>query len=162
MQACFLNGHSTKALSLLDRIFEDGLCPDRKTYGALVRGFLYMGQLDKAVEWVQRACQGESPVGVDSQCFEDVVARLKGHNETASALRKLVEETWHRQQIHPQLGSEMKATVRSGRENRKERSPTEAPKVRAAKQGKRRSFSESSPSMLISTAASAPCSTATS
>merc|ERR1719336_3105898 len=124
IQACFQNRQPAKALSLLDRILEDGLCPDEKTYVALVRGHLQMGLLDSAVELVQRACQGASPAGVDSQCLQDVVAKLGMRSELAKALRQQVGEVWqHRQQVRGRQATftsrrdKMMTTVRGGKGN---------------------------------------------
>jgi pentatricopeptide repeat protein len=159
MQGSFQNKQPAKALLLLDRMSEYGLCPDQKTYRVLVLGHLHMGQIDKAVEWVESACQGESPVGVDSQCLKNLLCRL-GCSEKAADVKKLVKEAWHRQQVrgrqaaHAQLGSEMKATSRSGTDSSKESysgsedansqvlSVAEARKVQAAKPCKRLPFPE--------------------
>eukprot|EP00419_Tripos_fusus_P047284 CAMPEP_0172829918 /NCGR_PEP_ID=MMETSP1075-20121228/21867_1 /TAXON_ID=2916 /ORGANISM="Ceratium fusus, Strain PA161109" /LENGTH=904 /DNA_ID=CAMNT_0013672125 /DNA_START=1 /DNA_END=2711 /DNA_ORIENTATION=+ len=161
IQACFQNRQPAKAMSLLDRIFEHGLCPDQKTYVALVRGHLQMGLLDTAVELVHLACQGEQPAAVDSQCLGDVLARLGERSKAAAAMKTLVEEAWRRQRatcrqvsrqaVRPQPESKMKARVRSGRDNgsghqRAESqvfSAAEAPKLQEAKHCKRTSSSES-------------------
>jgi len=123
MQACFQSRQPAKALSLLDRIVEDGLCPDEKAYVALVRGHLHMGLIDQAVELVQRSCQGASPAGVDYQCLEDVVAKLGTQSELVKALRAQVEEVWQHQQVRgrqatlPSLRYKTKTTVRGGKGN---------------------------------------------
>lgn len=92
IQACFINRQPAKALSLLDRILEDGLRPDAKTYVSLVRGHLQMGLVDAAVELVRRSYRGDFPVGVDSQCLEEVVAKLGKGSAAAAGLRKDVED----------------------------------------------------------------------
>jgi len=92
IQACFFNRQPAKALSLLDQILADGLHPDAKTYVTLVRGLLQMGLLDTAVELVRRSYHGNSPAGVDSQCLEDVVARLGKGSIAAAGLRKDIDE----------------------------------------------------------------------
>jgi pentatricopeptide repeat protein len=180
MQACFQNRQPAKAVSLLDRIMDDGLWPDEKTYVALVRGHLHMGLLDKAVELVQRACQGSSPAGVDSRCLEDVVAKLGTRSELVKALRKQVEEVWRHRQVRgrqaalPSLRYKTKTTVRGGKGNGTAlgsgrdggachvRSEAMAPRVTLAKQGKRTASSESRTSSSTTDAASSSCSTTTS
>jgi len=97
IQACFFNRQPAKALSLLDQILADGLHPDAKTFVVLVRGHLQMGLLDTAVELVRRSYQGNSPAGVDSQCLEEVVARLGKGSVAAAGLRKDIEETHQHQ-----------------------------------------------------------------
>jgi len=92
IQACFINRQPARALSLLDQILADGIHPDAKTYIVLVRGHLQMGLLDTAVELVRRSYQCNSLAGVDSQCFEEVVARLGKGSAAAAALRKDIEE----------------------------------------------------------------------
>jgi len=177
MQACFQNRQPAKAVSLLDRIVEDGLCPDEKTYVALVRGHLHMGLLDKAVELVQRACQGASPAGVDSQCFEDVVAKLGTRSELVKSLRKQVEEVWQHRRVRgrhaalPSLRYKTETTVRGGKGNGTAlcssrdrgdwhvRSAAMAPRLTLAKQCKRTASSESRTSASTMDAASSSCST---
>jgi len=92
IQTCFFNRQPAKALSLLDQILADGLHPDAKTFVVLVRGHLQMGLLDTAVELVRRSYQGNSPAGVDSQCLEEIVARLGKGSVAAAGLRKDIEE----------------------------------------------------------------------
>merc|ERR1719362_2792047 len=92
IQACFFNRQPAKALSLLDQLLADGLHPDSKTFVVLVRGHLQMGLLDAAVALVRRSYQGNSPAGVDSQCLEEVVARLGKGSAAAAGLRKDVDE----------------------------------------------------------------------
>merc|ERR1719360_402590 len=92
IQACFFNRQPAKALSLLDKILEDGLRPDAKLYVSLVRGHLQMGLLDAAVDLVRRSYRGNFPAGVDSQCLEEVVAKLGKGSAAAASLRKDIED----------------------------------------------------------------------
>jgi len=100
IQGCFQNRMPVKALSVLDTMLANGVRPDEKAYIALVRGHLNMGLLDKAIEIVERAYQGESP-GVGSDCLREVIAKLGKNSEAAAALRTKVHavvqaEQWTR------------------------------------------------------------------
>merc|ERR1719242_2801882 len=127
IQACFINRQPARALSLLDQILADGLHPDAKTYSVLVRGHLQMGLLDAAVELVRRSYRGNSPAGVDSQCLEEVVARLGKGSAAAAGLRKDIEEMRQHQRGKGHLAAplhlssnETKTTERSSKNNGKQ------------------------------------------
>jgi len=118
IQACFFNRQPARAWSLLDQILADGLHPDAKTYVVLVRGHLQMGLLDTAVELVRRSYHGNSPAGVDSQCLEEVVARLGKGSIAAAGLRKDIEEM--RQHQRGKLSNNtIRTTERSSKNNGK-------------------------------------------
>jgi len=124
IQACFFNRQPAKALSLLDQLLADGLHPDSKTFVVLVRGHLQMGLLDAAVALVRRSYQGNSPAGVDSQCLEEVVARLGKGSAAAAGLRKDIEEMRQHQRgkghsAAPLHMSSNRTTERSSKNNGK-------------------------------------------
>jgi len=92
IQGCFKNQLPVKALSLLDMMLANGVHPDERAYGVLVRGHLNMGDLDKAVEIVESAYQGQSPAGVDPACLREVMTKLrKRSSEAAAALWSKVQ-----------------------------------------------------------------------
>merc|ERR1719454_2255119 len=55
IQGCFNAGQPGKAVSLHEKILQEGLAPDSMTYTVLVRGCVQGGLLDKAVELVKSA-----------------------------------------------------------------------------------------------------------
>jgi len=104
IQACFHNRQSSKALALLERIFEDGLRPDEKTYTVLVRGLLQLGQTDKAAQVAQRAYEDSSRAGVEAQCLEELMARLGVGSAISQALRVEAEAATGSKRFGSQLG----------------------------------------------------------
>eukprot|EP00411_Alexandrium_monilatum_P101980 CAMPEP_0175773814 /NCGR_PEP_ID=MMETSP0097-20121207/73282_1 /TAXON_ID=311494 /ORGANISM="Alexandrium monilatum, Strain CCMP3105" /LENGTH=875 /DNA_ID=CAMNT_0017084257 /DNA_START=79 /DNA_END=2706 /DNA_ORIENTATION=+ len=86
IQACFHNRQPGKAVALLERILEEGVRPDEKTYTVLASGFLQSGQAEKAAQIVMRSFDDEPPVGVDSRCFEDIRAKLAAGPEAGRRL----------------------------------------------------------------------------
>jgi pentatricopeptide repeat protein len=95
IQACFHNRQHGKALTLHDQMIAEGCNPDEKTYTSLVKGCLQAGFVEKAVTMVRTAYHvpdqstpqsaGQAP-GIDSRCFEEVLAKLGPDSTVAKAL----------------------------------------------------------------------------
>jgi len=79
IQGCFNAGQATKALSVFEKILEEGLQPDAMTYSVLVRGCVQGGLLDKAAEITRSAYgngqKGTQP-GLNAGCFDELVTAL--------------------------------------------------------------------------------------
>lgn len=86
IQACFQNHQPSRALSVHDKILEEGLCPDEKLYTSLVRGCAQAGATEDAVRMVRFAynlpdcgllwARRGSPPGVDHRCLDGLIVRL--------------------------------------------------------------------------------------
>jgi len=96
IQGCFNAGQAGKAITLHDKIINDGLLPDAMTYTVLVRGCLQAGFTDKAVALVKCAyglstemqMSKGTPPGLAAGGLDEVVAALGGpENTVASALK---------------------------------------------------------------------------
>jgi len=78
IQACFNNRQAAKAVTLHQKMIDEGLCPDEMTYSALVKGCLQGGLVDKAVELTKYAHgvgapQGKSsPPGINARCQDEL------------------------------------------------------------------------------------------
>merc|ERR1719329_1089253 len=78
IQACFNNRQAAKAVTLHQKMIDEGLCPDEMTYSALVKGCLQASLVDKAVELTKYAHgigapQGKcSPPGINSRCQDEL------------------------------------------------------------------------------------------
>jgi len=80
IQACFQNRQANKAVSLHEKMIQEGLFPDEMTYSALVRGCINGGLIDKAVELTKFAYSGFATApGVDARCLEELCT-LIGHD----------------------------------------------------------------------------------
>jgi pentatricopeptide repeat protein len=111
IQACFQNRQHTKAVSLLDRLLEDGLRPDEKTYTALVRGCLQARQTDQAVKMTRRAYQDASPpAGIDGKILDEVIRKLGAGSEAAESLLAVVHSPSGAAYRKPQQGGKHAAT----------------------------------------------------
>merc|ERR1719487_1872500 len=77
IQGCFNAGQPSKALSLHEKIIQEGLTPDSMTYTVLVRGCMQSGLLDKAVEL--------SSALADRKEMRDLLAELKSCDPISSA-----------------------------------------------------------------------------
>jgi len=78
IQACFNNRQAAKAVTLHQKMIDEGLCPDEMTYSALVKGCLQASLVDKAVELTKYAHgvgapQGKTtPPGINSRCLDEL------------------------------------------------------------------------------------------
>merc|ERR1719316_2233779 len=95
IQGCFNAGQASKALSLFEKILQEGLTPDSMTYTVLVRGCVQGGLLDKAAE-LARSAYGRGPMsskgtppGLNANCLEEVVSAL---GETSAEGKELMAE----------------------------------------------------------------------
>jgi len=80
IQACFQNRQANKAVSLHEKMIQEGLFPDEMTYSALVRGCINGGLIDTAVELTKFAYSGFATApGVDGRCLEELCT-LIGHD----------------------------------------------------------------------------------
>eukprot|EP00420_Gonyaulax_spinifera_P031130 CAMPEP_0197871124 /NCGR_PEP_ID=MMETSP1439-20131203/1632_1 /TAXON_ID=66791 /ORGANISM="Gonyaulax spinifera, Strain CCMP409" /LENGTH=796 /DNA_ID=CAMNT_0043490053 /DNA_START=148 /DNA_END=2536 /DNA_ORIENTATION=+ len=111
IQACFYNRQPGRAASLFTRILEEGVRADEKLFTVVVRGHLQMGQVDKAASWACRAYEGRQPVGVETQCIDEVVHRLGSGSPLAKSLFASMEAA----DGSPQLGVEAEAMLGAAR-----------------------------------------------
>jgi len=95
IQGCFNAGQASKAVSLFEKILQEGLTPDSMTYTVLVRGCVQGGLLDKAAE-LARSAYGRGPMsskgtspGLNANCLEEVVSAL---GETSAEGKELMAE----------------------------------------------------------------------
>jgi len=96
IQACFNNRQAAKAVTLHQKMIDEGLCPDEMTYSALVRGCMQAGLVDKAVELTKYAHgvgapQGKSsPPGINARC-QDELNHLLGEVKAKALQTELAE-----------------------------------------------------------------------
>merc|ERR1712232_1324979 len=95
MQACFQNKQTAKAVSLLDKMIEEGIKPDERTFSALVHGCLVAGQKDKALELATRAFDGSRPVGIDTKILNTLTAKLGKGSDAAQSLLAASQKPRH-------------------------------------------------------------------